>query len=542
MPSRRSPTPLIAAAVLLGVGLLRLGGAPLFDTDEGAFAEATREMLASGDFGHTTLNGEPRWDKPILTYWFQAVAVALLGPVEAAFRLPSVLAAWAWVAAAFAFARPRLGEPAAWIGAAVLATGAGVLAIGRAATADALLNLWLALAAFDLWRHLERHDAGDRHGSRAALRRAGLWIGLGLLTKGPVAVVVPGAAVLLWIAGTPRAQWADRLRALLGDAVAWTVMLAVALPWYAYALHRHGMAFVDGFFMRHNVERFAGTLEGHGGSLAYYVVVIPLLLLPWTALLVPVIARVRRTWGDPLSRYLLGWAAFVFVFFSLSGTKLPHYALYGITPLALLAGAAWTGAGRGLRVTVAATAVAMPLVFAAAMEVVVRIAPTLRDPLYRALLSPPAGTSVLWVAAAAFAVAGAAVLWWTRTRAPAPQAVGGLALAMAAWFHVVFTPWLGDRLQGPVKRAALAARADAGADTPRAVQWSVHRPSVAVYLDAPAPRRAPAGGEFALVREDRLPELLARLGLAEALPPPYTVLYRERGLLMIRWHPQARTR
>lgn len=537
MTSRHPTAAMAAAALLLAVALLRLGAAPLFDADEGAFSEATREMLASGDFGHTTLNGEPRWDKPIFTYWAQAAAVAVLGPAEAAFRLPSVLAAWAWVLAAFAFARPRLGESSAWVGAAALATGAGVLAIGRAATADALLNLWLALAAFDLWRHLERHNAGDARGSRVALRRAGLWIGLGLLTKGPVAIVVPGATVLLWIAGMPRAQWPGRLRALLGDVWAWATMLAVAVPWYAYALHRHGMAFVDGFIMRHNVERFTGTLEGHGGSIAYYVVMVPVLLLPWTALLVPVLAKARRAWAEPLPRFLLGWAGFVFVFFSLSGTKLPHYALYGITPLALLGGAAWAGAARGVRVAVVVTAVLLPLFFTAAIEVVVRLAPTLRDPLYRALLSPPAQTTVLWVSAAGFAAAAAAVLWRTRARPLAPPAVGALALAMAAWFHAVFTPWLGDRLQGPVKRAAFAARADAGTETPRAVQWGVHRPSVAVYLDTPVPRRAPQPGELALVREDRLPDHLARLGLADAATPPYTVLYRERGLAMIRWHP-----
>jgi 4-amino-4-deoxy-L-arabinose transferase-like glycosyltransferase len=538
MTSRRPTFHLLAAALLLGVALLRLGGAPLFDADEGAFAEATREMLASGDFGHTTLNGEPRWDKPILTYWFQAAAVAVLGPVEAAFRLPSVLAAWAWVVAAFVFARPRFGEAAAWVGAAVLATSAGVLAIGRAATADALLNLWLALAAFDAWRHVERHDAGDPSGARVALRRAAVWVALGVLTKGPVALLVPGAAILLWIAGTPRTQWAARLRALVGDVWAWALLIAVAAPWYAYALHRHGRAFIDGFFMRHNVERFAGTLEGHGGSIAYYLVVVPVLLLPWSALLGPLLARARSAWREPLPRFLLGWAGFVTVFFTLSGTKLPHYALYGITPLALLAGRAWTGAGARMRAGVIATIVAMPLVFAAAMQIVVAyVAPMQRDPLYRALLSAPADTLGLWASAAAFAAAGALALRVVSPARFAPQALAGLALAMAAWFHAAFTPWLGDRLQGAVKRGAIAARADAASGALHAVQWGVHRPSLAVYLETPAPRRAPKAGEVALVREDRLPELIARLPPDEVATPPYRVLHDERGLLTIRWGP-----
>lgn len=95
------------AVVVLLVGLARLGDVPLFDVDEGAFSEATRELLASGDWGHTTLNGEPRWDKPILTYWLQALSVRAFGLGEFALRLPSVLAAWGWAVAVALFARPR---------------------------------------------------------------------------------------------------------------------------------------------------------------------------------------------------------------------------------------------------------------------------------------------------------------------------------------------------------------------------------------------------------------------------------------------------
>ena len=85
----------IVYALLLALPLLAgLGQAPLFDVDEGAFSEATREMLASGDFGHTTLNGEDRFDKPIGVYWLQAASVSVFGAEPFAFRLPSVLSGW----------------------------------------------------------------------------------------------------------------------------------------------------------------------------------------------------------------------------------------------------------------------------------------------------------------------------------------------------------------------------------------------------------------------------------------------------------------
>ena len=82
----------LLAAYCALVLFANLGAAPLVDVDEGAFSEATREMLARGDYVTTWLNGELRFDKPILTYWLQAAAVSVAGPVEWAFRLPSALA------------------------------------------------------------------------------------------------------------------------------------------------------------------------------------------------------------------------------------------------------------------------------------------------------------------------------------------------------------------------------------------------------------------------------------------------------------------
>jgi len=142
---------LVAAALLL---LPAVGLPPLFDVDEGAFGEATREMLASGDWLSTTLNGAPRFDKPILIYWLQAMSVAALGLNEFALRLPSALAALAWIAAIGRFASARLGAETGALAAWIAATCVGVVVIAHAATADALLNALLAAAMLDAWRFL----------------------------------------------------------------------------------------------------------------------------------------------------------------------------------------------------------------------------------------------------------------------------------------------------------------------------------------------------------------------------------------------------
>ena len=121
---------LLACALLL---LPTLGLYPLFDVDEGAFSEATRELLQSGDWLSTTLNGLPRYDKPILIYWLQALSVSALGLNEFALRLPSALAVLAWILAIARFAQPRLGTGIALLAAWIAATSLGVIAMGRAA-------------------------------------------------------------------------------------------------------------------------------------------------------------------------------------------------------------------------------------------------------------------------------------------------------------------------------------------------------------------------------------------------------------------------
>jgi len=507
-PPSRAAVALWAVA-LLAPFLVRLGAAPLFDVDEGAFGEATREMLASGDFGFTTLHGAPRFDKPILVYWLQAASCGALGLSETALRLPSALCAWGWCLAVARFAWPRLGSRAALLAGTIAASSLGVLAIGRAATADALLNLLLALATLDAWRHLEG-------GAKAPLRRTYLWIGLGLLAKGPVALVIPVGATLAWaLASGALRRWA---RAAF-DPAGWAILLAVAAPWYAYALHRHGWAFVDGFLIRHNVARYTSVLEGHRGSLGYYVLALPLLVLPWTALVPGLVMRARSLWAEPLPRFLLAWAGFVLVFFSLSGTKLPHYGLYGATPLFLLLALQAERAGRLARALVGA-AVALLLALVAALPSLAPIvAPRIGDPLYRELVAggnelPAAPLVAGALAAAAAWLAAARVFRDSPRRAAAGAFAAALALTGAA------TPWIGELVQGPVKRAALAARAR----PEPAVQWGVHTPSFAVYRGQPTPRGEPRAGQLALVRASALPA-----------GARYAVVHPDRGYALVEW-------
>src|SRR5438067_2056248 len=133
-PASRRAVPVLALALALWLGLfLRLGAIPLFDVDEGAFGEATREMLSRGDYVSTWLNGQPRFDKPILIYWLQAGSVSLFGLSEFALRLPSSLASCGWIAAIFVFTRRFVDRASAPAAAFIATTSAGVTVVGRGA-------------------------------------------------------------------------------------------------------------------------------------------------------------------------------------------------------------------------------------------------------------------------------------------------------------------------------------------------------------------------------------------------------------------------
>src|SRR5205085_1083680 len=129
--------------------------------------------------------------------------------------------------------------------------------------------------------------------ARPALYRAYLWIALGVLTKGPVAVLVPAATVFLYALVGPGFRVRDAVR-MFFDPIGWVILVLVAAPWYVAALVIHGRDFIDGFLLRHNVERFTGTLQGHKGSAFYYVVMVPLLIWPWLAWLLDAIASLLR--------------------------------------------------------------------------------------------------------------------------------------------------------------------------------------------------------------------------------------------------------
>ncbi len=477
-----SPRYFLALLVAAVVGIwFNSASLPLFDRDEGAFAQATLEMRDSGNYLTTTLNGEPRYEKPMLIYWLQAASVSVLGPTEFAFRLPTLISATLWMWVLWQFARSVAGVRAALVAASAvpLTLMAGVVA--HAATASVLLNLFLALALFDIYRYSQQPD-------RPVLLRVYLWMGLGFHAQGPIALVIPLLASLLFYLSQRR--WRDWLRAVI-YLPGWALIAAVIAPWIVALAFQGGTEFFLKFISLHYTSRYTQTMQGHGGSLYYYLLALPLIVLPYTGLLPRVFARARHWRLDALDTYLLISFGIVFLLFSFSATQLPHYLLYGCSPLFVLL-------GRHLdRVQWRATLL-WPVTFVVALLATLPwwlpliFVPD--DRVYERALIALASQSfglMFWIVAAC-SVTALALLWLLRNRLDAAAVLIGAGLIQTVLVVAGFAPVLGAVQQVPVREAALRARELA---LP-CVSSTADFPSFSVYRGAVTPVRDPKPGEL----------------------------------------------
>jgi 4-amino-4-deoxy-L-arabinose transferase-like glycosyltransferase len=334
VPARR---PLILALLILAAAfLILLFWRGFSDPDEGRYAEIPREMVESGHWLEMRMLGYRYYEKPPLSYWLVAPAIAIFGAHDWAARIPLLLG-MVWLLGLFV-RRIRRDWPGTPGGAAFLVAAS---TIGFAAGACLLLTdafLTVFFAATSLWLY----DAFLPE--TPPLRRLLLVVAAaaaavaGVLTKGAVAFVLPAGILLLWL------TWERRPLALLSPATAAGVAVAFALLVPAFVLiEQHNPEFFRKFIFEEHLARFKGTrgYQGHEEPFHFFGPVILLLMLPWTGFL---FRAVRRAWrqraqrADRLSRYLLVWAVVVVGFFSISTGKLMSYIMPAMFPLGLLLG------------------------------------------------------------------------------------------------------------------------------------------------------------------------------------------------------------
>ncbi len=322
----------LVTAVALALGL-DLGRPDFWDPGESRYAETVREMLASGDWLRPTLGFERYYDKPPAYFWIVAGAFRAFGRHEWAARLPSALAAAFTIAWVVGFAWRRVGVRAAILAGFVLATAVQFVALGRSVRMDMLLTALMTATLLHAYRLWETDEPSRAPASWPLYALPAL----GLLVKGPIAVLLPALIVAAFLAATRTPLTLRRLRptagaiAVLALLTAWYLVVAVRAPDYLWT-----------FVFQHNLGRFVGrALAGHHEPVWYYFWILPVTFLPWTLFLPgalrDVLAGARQ--ADRLRTFLLVWCAVPFVFFTLSRAKLATYLLPIFPALALLVAA-----------------------------------------------------------------------------------------------------------------------------------------------------------------------------------------------------------
>jgi 4-amino-4-deoxy-L-arabinose transferase-like glycosyltransferase len=313
-----------------------LGQRGLFNPDEGRYAEIPREMLASGDWLTPRLNGLKYFEKPPLQYWATAVAFSVLGESEWTARLWPALTGFAGVVllalACIQLWSFRVGVLAGML----LSTSAGYFLAGQFLTLDMGLTFFMtgALLAF-LLAQREGHSARRR--SRWMLVS---WaaIGLAFLSKGLVALVLPGLTLFAYALSTRSVAVLTRLNLVVGG----TLALFIAAPWFIL-VQQQNPEFFQFFFVHEHFQRFSTDIHHRAGPWWYFIPIVLLGMMPWTS---PALASLggfrslfRRPSDDAFDseRFLLIWVLVVFAFFSISKSKLPGYILPAFPALSILA-------------------------------------------------------------------------------------------------------------------------------------------------------------------------------------------------------------
>lgn len=315
---------------------LRLGVSSLWDSNEAFYAETPREMVEAGDYVNPTFNYRARLNKPPLSYWIVAPFYRLFGVSETVERLPIVLAAIVLIATAYGLGRVAFSVEAGLFAAIGLAASPRFLMFSRRIMIDVYLAMFMGLALL-FFVVAERRP--DRR--RLCLMLMYGCVGLGVITKGPVAAVLPAAALVVYLALKRRM---GKLREIMLP-IGLVIVAVIVLPWYIAIYLQHGWGHIETFLLQDNLSRYAQEAWGPHRSIFFYARVILGDFFPWSLFLIPLLwFAIQRLWrfarknGRKDSslqarsvldlQALLGiWVVVIAVFFSLSKSKEDLYVL-----------------------------------------------------------------------------------------------------------------------------------------------------------------------------------------------------------------------
>jgi len=420
---------LLLGLLCLGLFGFRLGSSHLPNPDESRYAEIPREMLATGDWVTPRLNGVNYFEKPPLVYWMVATSQNLFGYNEWAARAVPALFALGGVLLTYAAARRLHGRAAGLAAGLVLATALLYFALARILLLDMAVSVLMSAALFCFIL-----GVNEPAGSRRRWLFYGLYASMALatLTKGLIGFLVTGAVMFTWLLVFN--QW-RRLRPFYLPTGA-LLFLALAAPWHVLAAMRNE-TWAHRYFVYEHWERFTSPAASRPGPWWYFIPIMLAGLFPWTGFLWPALRdSLRGGWAarreNANSWFFATWAAFIFLFFSKSHSKLATYILPIFPPLALLIGAWLAQPGvkdpKRLRTGLVVFTVFSALLGTALVVVVLLPGRIIRDPVQALALRPYA------FALAPIALAGGALTLWLEFRRSSVQALRAMTVTAGLFY------------------------------------------------------------------------------------------------------------
>ncbi len=473
---------LIVVVLTVGYGI---GGYGLIEPDEGRNAEVAREMAATNNYVLPHLNALPYLDKPILFFAAVAAAIEVFGPNEFAARLMSLLLGLGTAALAGWFAFRFWGRDAAVVAATATATAPLALGLSRVVIMDTMLSFFVVLALVCFFfaienRSEDRLEPPFRWPWFVWTLIAWAAMGLGVLTKGPVAFAVP------LLVAAPYAVW-RRSSLAVWHPLGPVVMLALALPW-VWAVSREIPNFLHYVVVTETWARMTTDELRRTEPVWFFVPVLLAGTFPWS---IVALSNLRSKWGPEeltdrrVRLYLFLWLLVPLVFFSLSRGKQEQYMLPLVPAIALLVASRWSGRPKGVRF-----AAAMWMLLGLAMLIVAGLGVPGLDP-----SRVPTGIAVQTVIGFGVAALVGAVFAWFGVSQQRHLAVIGLALPLMV-FPVVSAGLMGAVAADRSARGLAAIIKDQVTVETELMWIESYAPGVSFYLQRTIPLASADGNEF----------------------------------------------
>ncbi|MFA6074201.1 MAG: glycosyltransferase family 39 protein [Negativicutes bacterium] len=296
---------------------------PITDPVETNYALTAKEMLLSGDWMSPRIYGNFWYDKPVMIYWLLILSFKFFGICDFAARFPSALAGSVTVTfAAWFYYRIYASMRGSLIFASILSGAVMFWIFSKMVVTDAVLVAVLSIALACTYLHLIERDL-------KYLYIAYVMIGIGILDKGPMAIVLP--AFIIMIYAIIQRDWKIIKRAFSIPGL--IITLLIGLPWYWYMYDTHGYDFVNGFLGLNNFVRATVSEHPEDNHFYYYMYMIPATLLPWSFIAIKAFWTER---SEDIYKYVLAWVLGFFLFFTLMATKYPTYCLPVIFPALMI--------------------------------------------------------------------------------------------------------------------------------------------------------------------------------------------------------------